>query len=49
MLAGALLAGVMMDLFELRHAFVLGSAVMLCGSIVFGVLQRGGGPGLSKP
>ncbi|HSM75789.1 MAG TPA: MFS transporter [Desulfobacterales bacterium] len=49
MLAGALLAGVMMDLFELRHAFVLGSALMLCGSIVFGVLQRGGGPGLSKP
>jgi MFS family permease len=48
MLAGALLAGMMMDLFELRHAFILGCGVMLCGSLLFGILQRGAGPGVSK-
>jgi MFS family permease len=41
MLAGALLAGVMMDFFQLRHAFALGCGVMLCGSLFFGILHRG--------
>lgn len=40
MLVGALLAGIMMDLFELRHAFALGGGVMLCGIVSFGVLQH---------
>jgi predicted MFS family arabinose efflux permease len=40
MLVGALLAGVMMDFFELRHAFALGCGVMLCGSLFFGIFHR---------
>jgi len=35
MLAGSMAAGLMMDLFELRQAFFLGSATMLLGVIVF--------------
>jgi MFS family permease len=49
MLAGALLAGVMMDFFELRHAFTLGCGVMLCGSLFFGIFHRGVRPADSKP
>lgn len=35
MLLGSVLAGVMMDLFELRHAFMLGSLTMVAGILVF--------------
>lgn len=35
MLVGSLLAGIMMDYFELRSAFFLGAAVMFCGVICF--------------
>lgn len=37
MLIGSLLAGVMMDWFQLRQAFVLGAAVMIAGTLLFAV------------
>jgi MFS transporter, DHA1 family, multidrug resistance protein len=40
MLAGSMAAGLMMDLFNLRQAFYLGSATMLLGVIVFVVQLR---------
>jgi MFS transporter, DHA1 family, multidrug resistance protein len=47
MLAGSLAAGLTMDLFELRHAFYLGSATMFAGVCVFFLRLRTGndGPG----
>jgi MFS family permease len=35
MLAGSLLAGVMMDWFQLRQAFLLGAMVMAAGTVLF--------------
>ena len=35
MLIGSVIAGVMMDLFALRYAFVLGAAVMIAGTLLF--------------
>ena len=40
MLAGALAAGAMMDYFELRQAFFLGAAVMICGVSFFFAQMR---------
>jgi MFS family permease len=40
MLAGSMAAGLMMDLFNLRQAFFLGSATMLLGIIVFVIQLR---------
>jgi MFS family permease len=37
MLAGAMLAGVMMDLFTLRPAFPVGAVMMLCTTLFFGM------------
>jgi len=37
MLIGSLLAGVMMDWFQLRQAFVLGAVVMIAGTLLFAV------------
>jgi len=41
MLAGAMLAGVMMDLFQLRLAFPLGAMMMLAGVIFFNIWTHG--------
>jgi MFS family permease len=35
MLVGSILAGVMMDWFQLRQAFVLGAVIMVCGTLLF--------------
>ena len=35
MLFGSLLAGIMMDIFKLRHVFITGSVIMLSGVILF--------------
>ena len=40
MLAGAMLAGMMMDLFRLRQAFPLGAVVMLGGVVFFYICAR---------
>jgi len=40
MLNGSMFAGMMMDLFSLRSAFPLGSALMLTGSVLFLLLSR---------
>ena len=40
MLAGSLAAGLMMELFDLRQAFFLGSITMLMGVIVFVIQIR---------
>jgi len=49
MLAGSVLAGVLMDLFQLRQAFSFGSAAMAAGTVLFVIctwrsdLSKGGG------
>jgi MFS family permease len=40
MLAGAMLAGVMMDVFTLRSAFPVGATVMLVTTLVYGITGR---------
>ena len=40
MLAGSLLGGMMMDLFQLRQAFLLGMLIMLAGVVAFYLLTR---------
>ncbi|MEN8247083.1 MAG: MFS transporter [Thermodesulfobacteriota bacterium] len=40
MLAGSTLAGVMMDLFQLRHAFWLGSGIICVGTLLFFIFSR---------
>ena len=40
MLAGSMLAGVMMDLFRLRAAFPLGTVLMLFGIVAFAYATR---------
>jgi MFS family permease len=40
MLAGSMLAGLMMDLFRLRAAFPLGTALMLFGIVAFAYATR---------
>ena len=41
MLAGAVVAGAMMDWFDLRGAFVLGAVLMVSGVVAFSVSVRG--------
>lgn len=48
MLAGALAGGFMMDLFNLRQAFYLGSAIMALGVFIFTIQIQFGSPGLIK-
>jgi len=35
MMSGSILAGLMMDLFELRDAFSMGAIIMICGTVFF--------------
>ena len=35
MMSGSILAGLMMDLFELRDAFSMGTIIMICGTVFF--------------
>lgn len=44
MLAGALLGGVMMDLYQLRLVFPVGSIVLVAGIVIFGGLTLGAAP-----
>ena len=42
MLAGSMLAGVMMEVLQLRYAFILGALLMLLGSGLFFALSQAG-------
>jgi MFS family permease len=48
MFLGALLGGLMMDMFQLRQAFAGGSAIMVAGVMLFAILTRPI-PNLAKP
>lgn len=43
MLGGAFLAGLMMDMFQLRLAFAIGAGIMTLGVLLFWMLTRGSG------